>query len=839
VTNSRRFSASLASLFALLSMVATRCEAADSVDLRPAFEKFGLQARAQGSRGTCSVFVVVGSVEYAASRQRHQCEPLSVEFLNWAANDSGGTHDDGANFAQLWRGCAEHGIALEAEMPYRDKFDSSLRPSDKAVAQADGIRSLGLRFHWIKEWDSSKGVSDEQFEAIKATLRKKWPVCGGFLWPKHEAWKGGVLQMCPRDETMDGHSVLLVGYRDDAAQPGGGVFLIRNSAGPARDLLLPYAYVKQYMNDAAWIGLPRVAPEKGAPSMATEPSAAATSDWLFRGPLGELTRPPQGRNRRVSSNESPNWQDGNMDMNWLQPGESVEVPLLEGPGVINHMWITSHAGWVNELNALSIRIYWDGRKEPGVEAPLGDFFAVGQGKPAVVESYPVQVSPTGALTCFWRMPFAKSARIVIRNDNPDRGTGLYWQIDWVKLDQLPPDTSYFHARYRQEYPAAMGRNYLLADLEGRGQYVGTVMSITNAQDGWFGEGDDFYYIDGEKVPSLQGTGTEDFFNDAWGFRPRTSHWFGSPRWQDYNTGDSIACYRWQVLDPVQFRKSLRVTIEHKGNDNVDTEAFYLERPDFMSSVAFWYQTDEPKAFGHLPPWPERRVPWQYQHFVRAFLKAKTTGPAKVEIQTQGFFGARPLLAWPNTQPGAQLTLPFAVDEDGRHAVRLTSMQGPNQGRYAILIDGKRVAERDFRAAEEGEDDLSLGELNLTKGSHEIAFEAVGIETPGKPAAAKPLAVEELRILKLPKKAVREVKTDNEAHFVRLAIGRSLYAYRLAYGKLPDSLETLVKVGIMPERYLRDENNLPLKAHCDGEYMNVESPAPNGWKYRWTGLDPRR
>src|SRR5262249_58760806 len=118
---------------------------------------------------------------------------------------------------------------------------------------------------------------------------------------------------------------------------------------------------------------------------------------------------------------------GNVARTRLAPGEVFELPILKGPGVITHIWFTSHAGGVNELNALSLRIYWDGRKEPGVEAPLGEFFAVGQGRPAVVESLPVQVSPTGALSCFWKMPFAKSARIVITNDNPDRGAGLYWQ----------------------------------------------------------------------------------------------------------------------------------------------------------------------------------------------------------------------------------------------------------------------------------------------------------------------------------------------------------------------------------------------------------------------------
>src|SRR3569832_2134331 len=120
--------------------------------------------------------------------------------------------------------------------------------------------------------------------------------------------------------------------------------------------------------------------------------------------LGALATLPKGRNRRISSNEQPNWNDGNFDMTRLAPGQVFEFPVLEGPGYINHIWFTSHAGGVNELNAISLRIYWDGREEPAVEVPLGDFFAVGQ-KPAVVESLPVQVSPTGALTCYWRMPF--------------------------------------------------------------------------------------------------------------------------------------------------------------------------------------------------------------------------------------------------------------------------------------------------------------------------------------------------------------------------------------------------------------------------------------------------
>lgn len=556
---------------------------------------------------------------------------------------------------------------------------------------------------------------------------------------------------------------------------------------------------------------------------------------LFGDLLGGLAAPPTGRNRRVSSNEQPNWNDGNFDMTWLQPGQVLELPVLEGAGVINHIWMTSHAGGINELNALSLRIYWDGQERPGVEVPLGDFFAVGQ-TPAVVDSFPMQVSASGSLTSYWRMPFAESARIVVTNDNLDRATGLYWIVDWAELDELPPDTSRFYAQYRREYPATMGQDYLIADLEGQGQYVGTVMSVTMSQDGWFGEGDDFFYIDGEEIPSLQGTGSEDYFNDAWGFRTRTSPWCGQPRWQGFNAGDHGICYRWHILDPVGFNQSLKVTMEHKGNRANSEEAWYIERPDFFSSIAYWYQTGEPKSFGELPSYAERRVPWQVHHLVRTFQTAETSGDEQVSVQAVGMFGGRPSLLWKNTQPGETLTLPFTVAEGGRHAIRLTAFASPDYGVYDVGVDGDIIAEDvSFNTDSFEEADLLLGTHELSEGEHSLTFRA----KPNRSGQAMPLAVELLRLLKLPAEVDREVKTHNEAHFIRLGIGRAVYAYRLAYGELPVSLEALVESGFLPSRYLTDENHVPLTSRCDGEFFVVESTAPQGWQHRWLGLDARR
>jgi hypothetical protein len=268
----------------------------------------------------------------------------------------------------------------------------------------------------------------------------------------------------------------------------------------------------------------------------------------------------------------------------------------------------------------------------------------------------------------------------------------------------------------------------------------------------------------------------------------------------------------------------------------DTEGFYLERPDFINSVAFWYQTGEPKRFGQLPPFPGRAVPWQEQHFVRAFKHARTTGAAKVRIETTGMFGARPVLGWANAEPGAKLILPFESKTSGRHALRLVAASGAGFGTYAIQVDDKTIVSRaDFRSRDAEELDLELGTHTLKAGPHTLTFVAVeaGAGSPG------PLAIEKLRILPLPSEATRAEKTHHEAHFIRLGIGRAVYAYRLAYGELPESLETLVKAELMPERYLSDENGKALNSRREGDFIVVESTGPRPWTYRWQGLDARR
>jgi len=238
------------------------------VDLRPVLREMGIVPRRQGSRPTCSVFTVAAGLEFALAKRVGHAPRMSVEFLNWAACQACGRVKDGGFFSDLWQGFETAGICAEEAMPYQPQFDPGLRPTPEALAEAKARKPLGLRLNWIKRWDVKTGLAPSEFDGIQHSLEEGWPVCGGFRWPTHARWVEGVLQMCAAHEVFDGHSVLIVGFRDDAAQPGGGVFVFRNTTGDGRDGLMPYAYARLYMNDAASITaeVPPTAASKSAPA---------------------------------------------------------------------------------------------------------------------------------------------------------------------------------------------------------------------------------------------------------------------------------------------------------------------------------------------------------------------------------------------------------------------------------------------------------------------------------------------------------------------------------------------------------------------------------------------
>ncbi len=304
--------------------------------------------------------------------------------------------------------------------------------------------------------------------------------------------------------------------------------------------------------------------------------------------LEGLASAPDFETHRISSYDRTG---GNNDRLNIKPGETKVLAEIEGPGAITHIWNTID-GENYYSRMLILRFYWDGQEIPSIEVPLGDFFGVGHGLQRAFHSLPVAVSSDGrARNCYWYMPFQKSAKVTITHEGFETLRAFYYYIDYRKYKTLPPDQLYFHAQYRQATPnpkVELGgknvngqSNYLLMETKGQGLYVGTVLSAQINRNGWFGEGDDMFFVDGVETPTMTGTGTEDYFNDAWGFREFDYPYHGVTLWEGYDKGARVTAYKWHIHDPIAFTKSLRASIEH-GHAN--------DREDDWYSVAYWYQT---------------------------------------------------------------------------------------------------------------------------------------------------------------------------------------------------------------------------------------------------------
>lgn len=316
---------------------------------------------------------------------------------------------------------------------------------------------------------------------------------------------------------------------------------------------------------------------------------------------------------------------GNGDARQIASGETLTLLDEAGPGLVTHIWVTIASEDSRHLKALVLRMYWDGEATPSVEAPIGDFFGLGLGEYFLYQSAPLMVGSDKALNSFFPMPFEKHARITVTNEGAEKTNAFYYNIDYRAYPKpLPPDTLNFHAQYRQAAPnkgwtnqwqengdAAVNQkknlngdgNYVWMEAAGRGHFVGVTMSVLQNQDGWWGEGDDMFFVDGESLPSINGTGSEDYFLGAWDFGNHAFSYglFGAPVKGQEVAGGRSSVYRFHLDSPITFTKSLRATIEH-GHANVRSDNFF--------SVAYWYQTEPHSAFPSLPAL-EQRIPRLY------------------------------------------------------------------------------------------------------------------------------------------------------------------------------------------------------------------------------------
>jgi hypothetical protein len=288
------------------------------------------------------------------------------------------------------------------------------------------------------------------------------------------------------------------------------------------------------------------------------------------------------------------------------------VAEINGSGSVQHIWMTPTGVWRNSI----IRFYWDDEKTPSVEVPVGDFFGMGWGQYSALRSLAVCVNPGSAFNCYWPMPFRKKCRITMENID-EKSMMLYYQVDYI-LTEVASDAAYFHAQFRRVNPLVSKSVVVLLDgVQGRGQYVGTYLAWGVHNNGWWGEGEIKFYMDGDTdFPTICGTGTEDYFCGSYDFDTRKKNAAGVEETEytefntpysglaqvirgdgHYNVSQRFGLYRWHITDPIRFEKNLRVTIQALG---WRSEGRYLPLQDDIASTVFWYQTEPHQSFPSFP-----------------------------------------------------------------------------------------------------------------------------------------------------------------------------------------------------------------------------------------------
>jgi hypothetical protein len=403
---------------------------------------------------------------------------------------------------------------------------------------------------------------------------------------------------------------------------------------------------------------------------------------------------------------------GNLDTIRLPlGGNEIVLADLQGPGAITHIWTTFNGGGRD----IVLRFYWEGSDHPSIEAPIGDFFGVAMGLDAPVNSYPVQASAEGrARNAWWHMPFNRRARITAANAIPQDRAGarplaLYYYIDYAVFGKPTPNIHYLHARLIETDPAVRGQLVTLAEIEGRGHFVGLVMGQRARTPAWFGEGDDVITVDGKL--SFAGTGTEDYFCDAWGFRVFSDLYHGVPVYEGRNIGDRLSAYRFHVVDPIPFRRSFKFEIEHWPW----ISPWPNTGRDYFSGLAFWYQTEVHKPWRRLDslrsnaPWDPSLGRW----FVPDALEAEDL--AVLESSSRAVEDTRPPLS-------------IQADTESRDILRSLLRCGPRPAPITVLpnLSGDRMMAFDSG----GDGFFTLGVPAAKEGLYDVAVHYGRAETFG-------------------------------------------------------------------------------------------------------------
>lgn len=450
----------------------------------------------------------------------------------------------------------------------------------------------------------------------------------------------------------------------------------------------------------------------------------APANAQSEGPLGDLFLAREGGLRHYSSYDS---SGNNADFRTLAPGQTLTLVDHKGAGVLRRWWLTIAPRNIVEIHrSLIIRCYWDGEQTPSVEVPVSDFFGMGYGKWKDFISAPLNMT-SGGYNCYWPMPFHRSARITVENRGKLPVSNFYYNIDIRTYNKLPREALYFHAQYRQ-VRTQQGKPVTLLETSGRGHYVGTLLSMQPLRGNSLGylEGDERIFIDGETVPSIIGTGTEDYFSSGWYYDTGE---YGAPYHGVTVKDDSgrINTYRWHIEDPIPFTKSFRFDIEHGGTNDAPNVEY--------TSVAYWYQTHPRPAFPALPQdLMPRALSMKPTLEAESLLASATVTGGKLQVQEMGTFNSgwsgNAQLWWVEAKPGDKLTLPINAPEAGTYELTGFFTRAGDYGIFRTSLNGTPIGSLvdGYSPRVEPTGPVPFGSVTLKKGVNQLTLEIIGKES---------------------------------------------------------------------------------------------------------------
>lgn len=460
---------------------------------------------------------------------------------------------------------------------------------------------------------------------------------------------------------------------------------------------------------------------------ALAPLGARGAEATYASPLSGLAAPREGVAMHEGSWDRKHQND---DALHVKAGQTVTLFSHEGAGCVHRFWVTiAPREDVSILSQVILRMYWDGEQYPSVECPIGAFFGVGFGEQKDYISMPLEET-SGGYNCFWPMPFHRSARWTLSNGSDKPIDAFYYNIDYTALESLPAATRHFHAQFRRENPTTPGRNYTILDTVGEGHYVGTALFMAGRGGLYFLEGNEMVYIDGADKPSVEGTGTEDYFCSGWYFDRGTycAPYHGLIIKDEARS--RISAYRWHIEDAIPFSKSIRFTIEH-GTGNGTTADY--------SSVAYYYLAGPSPAPCPLPkdlmpsklaPVAELKIPGAIEAEGLVATAKATAGGFWAQDMGPWEYGegwsGKAALFWYVDGAGPELTLEVPVAAGGVREVVARVVTGPAYGVVQFSHGGGPLgAPVDLYAPKVAPKEVSLGRVALASGPNRIGVKVLG------------------------------------------------------------------------------------------------------------------